>query len=356
MGRPNMPKTVADAVELGAPQTPGALADHQQNANDPSEKVPSDPTSESISADDSVSEPSSDDLDDDLGPGMMTEVSELYRENSDCDWDEWAPDNVGRDRTPEWDKYAIIVYSQKKARKSALVLHSIKIQSPLLRTVLDTVFEGYEGITTKLKELKHYEPFHEFYYRWHLFEKAFVEEQDETTRLHLRLLYPVISKEIRPHIEAMEDYTKNNVITFEYLWAIFPPGMIVYSKVDDRNRLFEVTKSRYLKDFQGNPYLSIECRYIDCDGAKFGYVKDSLSVGVFSGVKKITELAVIPSHLCPDGEALLDRLHHRGEKFERHLGCKHVNYSGFYTAPDSRSRKRRHVRLSSSGLSSDHIR
>ncbi len=79
----------------------------------------------------------------------------------------------------------------------------------------------------------------------------------------------------------MEDYTQNNVIDFNYLWAIFPPGMTVYSKVDDRDRLYEVNGTRYLKDMTGKPYLSVSCRYIDCDGTRFGYVSDDLSIDHF---------------------------------------------------------------------------
>ncbi|KAK0619674.1 hypothetical protein B0T14DRAFT_519665 [Immersiella caudata] len=285
---------------------------------------------------------SADDMEEQLRPGMMSEIKEFYRDSSDSDWDEWAPDDVERDHSAESAQHAIIAYRQKKGRRSGLFLHSLKIQSPLVRRILETVFEGYEGISTKLKELVHYAPFHEFYFRWHLFEKAYNDETDGETKRHLDLLYPIISKEILPHIEAMEDYTKNDVITFDHLWAIFPPGMTVYSTVDDRDRLFEVRKTKYLKDFSGNPYLSVSCRYIDTDGKRFGYMKDDLSIYEFSGVMKITELDVMPCHLHPDNEEILSRLHDRGAKFESYLGCNHVNYSGFYRAPDAR-RKRRHT-------------
>jgi len=281
-----------------------------------------------------------DDLDADFKPGMMNEISELYRDDSECDWDEWTPEAMGKEDASDSDKAALIVYRQKKGRGNTLFLRSLKIQSPLLRGILDTVFEDYDGISTTLKELVHDAPFHEYYYRWQLFERAYKEETDEETKRHLELLYPIISKEILPHINAMEDYTRNGVITFDYLWAIFPPGTCIYSKTEDHDRMYEVTTTSYLNDAYNKPYFHIDCRYVDCDGTGFGYVLDSLDIDNFSAVKKIASLKVVPMHLHPDSESMLGRLHARGEKFEAHAGYKHVLYTGFYSTPNAQRKRR----------------
>lgn len=221
-------------------------------------------------------------------------------------------------------------------------LHSITVQSPLIKKVLDGIFEGFEGLNTRLKQLTFKAHFHPFYYRWHRFEKLCQDEQDQETKNHLELLYAILSKEIVPHIEAMEDFTKNKVISFDYLWTIFAPGMEVYTKIDDQDRIVSLKNSRYGASISGE-FLSLVCRYIDCDGSRFGCVETSLEINSFDGVKKLVDLNAIPSHLHPDVEKLVERLHARGYKLEQLNGFHHMSYSGFYTARSSRQARKRHV-------------
>lgn len=274
---------------------------------------------------------------------MTLGTRELYRQDEDDEWDEWMPDDAGNpsgDNTED-QKYAVVIRREKRRGKRGLFLHSIIINSPLLRRVLDDVFDGYDGISTKLRELVFYPPLHEFYYRWHLFENTYLTEQDEPTKEHLELLYTFMSGQILPHIATMEDLTKNQVISYDYLWAIFSPGMDVYSKVDDQDRLFSLERGVY----QSFPvdYFELRCRYIDSDGTKFGFVSKTFDIYRFDGVKKITDLDVFPSHLHADLEALLERLDCRGERFEEMNGFNHVLYSGFYIDRSAEPPRRRHV-------------
>ena len=284
----------------------------------------------------------------DNSPGMTSEVGQLYRDNDESQWDEWMPDSVGRDLedSSEYKKFAVIVRRERRQGKPGIPLHSVVVQSPLLRKVLDLVFEGYEGISTKLRHLKFYAPMHEFYFCWHRFEKLYQDKKDNKTRQHLDLLYPIISEEILPHIQTMEDMTKNGVITFKYLWAIFPPGMAVYSKVDDQDRFFSLKNGEYIREMNGSKIFRILCQYIDCDGTQFGHVAKSLYIYPFDGLRKITDLDVCPGHLRPDKKSILEKLLRRGEAFENLNGYNHVAYSGFYIDRSSRSYRKRHVRLS----------
>lgn len=68
--------------------------------------------------------------------------------------------------TQEAKRYALIIRREKSGRQnSSLILHSVTIQSPLIRKILGVIFKGYRGITTKLKDLTFKAPFHEFFYR-----------------------------------------------------------------------------------------------------------------------------------------------------------------------------------------------
>lgn len=277
--------------------------------------------------------------------GMRPETKQLYRHDDRSTWDEWNPGNIRADAEAGSfaQECALIVRREPHPSKNnQAALHSITVQSPLIKKVLEGAFEGYEGLNTQLKQLTFKAPFHPFYYRWHRLEKLRQDEQDQDTKNHLDLLYAILSKEIVPHIEVMEDLTKNKVINFDYLWTIFSPGMEVYTKIDGHDRIILLRDSRYGANMSGE-YFSLECRYIDCDGSRFGYVETSLEINSFDGVKKLVDLDAFPSHLHPDVEGLVGRLHTRGDKLEQLNGFNHMSYSGFYTARSSRQVRKRHV-------------
>lgn len=277
--------------------------------------------------------------------GMRPETKQLYRDDDRSVWDTWVP---GKTRTDvEAGSYAqecalVVRREPHPSKNNQAALHSITVQSPLIKKVLDGTFEGFEGLNTQLKQLTFKAPFHPFYYRWHRFEKLRKDEKDEETKNHLDLLHDILSKEILPHIEAMEDFTKNMVISFEYLWTLFAPGMEVYTKIDGHDRIVLLRDSRYGASMSGE-YFSLECRYIDCDGSIFGYAETSIEINTFNGVKKLVDLDAIPSHLHPNAESLVDRLYKRGLKLEQLNGFYHMSYSGFFTARSSRQVRKRYV-------------
>ena len=280
----------------------------------------------------------------DFGLGMRAGVQQLYRPDDRSLWSETVPDKIATDveASSYAQECALIVRREPHPITNQVSLHSITVQSPLIKKVLDVTFKGFEGLNTQLKQLTFKAPFHPFYYRWHRFEKLRADEQDPETRDHLDLLYPILREEITPHIETMSDLTKNKVVSFDYLWTIFSPGMEVYSTLDGQDRLMELTDNRYGANM-GGEFFTLECRYIDCDGSSFGYVSSSVDIIKFDGVKKIIDLDAFPSHLHPDVENLVDRLHARGEKLEQLNGFHHMSYSGFYTARSSRQIRKRHV-------------
>lgn len=278
------------------------------------------------------------------GEGMSLEVGKFYRNTPVGMWEEWSSEGLPDDKSasPESLKRAVVVYRERIPPDPTLKLHSIVIQSPLLRKVLDRTFEGYDGISTKLKELRFVPPLHEFYYRWHMLEKLIQDEQDDITTKHLQLFYPIISKEVLPYIERMEDLTRNGVITFDYLWTIFPPGTKIFTNIDAQDRIFVAVSGSLGYDDCGERSFQIQCQYMDSDGTKFERKASTQNIREFKGVKEITKLEVFPAHLHPDPKGLLEKLHKRGQRFEELNGFHHMSYSGFYF--DRIRGKKRHVR------------
>ena len=128
----------------------------------------------------------------------------------------------------------------------------------------------------------------------------------------------------------MEEFVTNGIVSFDYLWAIFPPGSDVYTKMDDQDRLLNLSKGTYSKDMFGGPMFRLTCQYIDTDGTLFGHVKTTIDISFFEGVMKIKDLEAVPTQLLPNIEPVLEKLLRRGERFEQLQGVCHVAYTGMY--------------------------
>ena len=75
-----------------------------------------------------------------------------------------------------------------------------------------------------------------------LFPSEGHNEEGTESRHHSDLFHSGISKEIVSHVERMVDLVRNSVITCKYLWAIFPPGIDVYSHADGQDCIYGCVK------------------------------------------------------------------------------------------------------------------
>ncbi|KAM0562014.1 hypothetical protein ACHAPJ_002456 [Fusarium lateritium] len=269
---------------------------------------------------------------------MTSETKNLYRKSYRDPWQEWRSEEIGVDSRSSHSsaKFALIVRREKQhgdTDEPILALHSITVQSPLIKKLLGPVFEGYRGINTNLKKLEFRAPFREFFYRWKDFVKVDPSgsaESDEGCS-HFKLLADILSAEIQPHIEQTKDLLKNDVISFDYLWALFEPGVEVYAKTDGRDRLFTLNTGNYQKLQNGSVAYVLSVRYVDTDGDGFGYGNTDLIIWPFENVKSLLELEALPSHLQPGISDIRDQLTERGRFFESLKGVHHRTYSGAYT-------------------------
>lgn len=269
--------------------------------------------------------------------GMTAETKDLYREDYRQPWEEWSPDDIGlnSESTPDSAKFALIVRREKQngdTEEPVLALHSINVQSPLIKKQLGPVFASYRGINTNLKKLKFHAPFHEFLYRWEDFRKAepSEEEGNATERKHYKILFDIISPVITARIEQKNDLISSGVMSFDYVWTLFELGIEIYSRVDDQDRLFLLDSGSYRKLPNGCVIYDMSCRYIDTDGGNFGYATTSLAILRLENVKPVLELGVLPSHVQPNMQEIRSRLEARGEKFASLNGVHYKSYSGVY--------------------------
>jgi hypothetical protein len=129
--------------------------------------------------------------------GMKPEAMTLFEGPPKCtcciNWVEEYPDDIkenieGAEGTRQ---YALLVRKRKSHNKDnpdPLELDSILIHSPLVKRVLEGVFEGYPGITVKLEHLSFKAPFAPFLHRWTTLEKAAQSEVHDETQKHMKLM------------------------------------------------------------------------------------------------------------------------------------------------------------------------
>ncbi|KAK8152426.1 P-loop containing nucleoside triphosphate hydrolase protein [Phyllosticta citribraziliensis] len=266
---------------------------------------------------------------------MTAQTKNLYRTGLFNPWKEGPPKTDSK--AAESAKFALIIRRQEEigeTEEPEFPLHSIIVQSPIIKAQLGPVFAGYEGINTNVKKIEFNAPFHEFFHRWDEFVKAKPQdENDQIGRAHYKLLFDIISSEILPYVEQIEDLVHNQVISFDYVWALFKPG------TEKEERLYIASSGKYShRALTLTPCYDIECRYVDTTGESFGYARTSLDILEFKGLKPISELSVLPSALKPNISEIRARLTQRGREFEKLLGVHHKAYTGVYVlinAPSS---------------------
>jgi hypothetical protein len=277
---------------------------------------------------------------DSCDPGMKNGLKHLYSGKEDrkgrFQWQEEIPADIGdpveNDETAKW---ALLVRNVKVYNDPTRVLsiHSIVVQSPLLKKLLAGVLKGYPGVTVGLNRLEFSGMFEPLIHRWAELQDAISNLDDETedqrtTKQHAELLQNVLTKEFKSMIDTSQDMRSKRVMTYEHLWTLFQPGATVFTRQDGQETAMTLLESRYGQDPKGVPCFWLTCKYVDWDGAKFGTVKINLSISVYTGTRAISSLRVYPLEYHQEGVAVRTRLIERGAKAEVLAGANYRAYQG----------------------------
>ncbi|KAF2748329.1 P-loop containing nucleoside triphosphate hydrolase protein [Sporormia fimetaria CBS 119925] len=276
----------------------------------------------------------------DVKPGMKTGLHNLYSGKEDkkgrYQWQDKIPDDLGdpaeNDKTAKW---ALIVRKIKVYNDPSRVLkiHSIAVQSPLLKKLLVDVLKNYPGVTAGLQRLEFGGRFEPLIHRWQKLQTAIGDigdetEEDRTTKSHAELLMDVLTGEFKTLIETSQDMIAKRVMTYELLWTLFQPGATVFTRTDGQEAAMILQESKYGADHKGNPVYWITCKYVDWDGTKFGIQKINHSIPAYSGTRPINQLRVFPIDYHHEADALRTRLTERGAKAEELAGPNYRAYRG----------------------------
>ncbi|KAF1954914.1 P-loop containing nucleoside triphosphate hydrolase protein [Byssothecium circinans] len=275
-----------------------------------------------------------------LEPGMKTGLKNLYSGKEDrkgrYQWQEEMPKDLGgpaeNKKTAKW---ALLVRNVKVYNDptKVLAIHSIVVQSPLLKKLLAGVLKNYPGITVGLNRLEFSGKFEPLIHRWAELQAAIgklgdATEEERTTKEHAELLQKILVDEFKTLIDTSQDMRNKRVMTYDNLWTLFQPGSTVFSRQDGQETAMTLIDTKYGQDAKANPCFWVRCKYVDWDGTKFGTQRMNLCIYPYSGTRHIAQLRAFPIEYHPDAEALRARLIERGAKAEALAGANYRAYHG----------------------------
>jgi len=281
-----------------------------------------------------------DDADAPVVVGMQCELKNLYSGKEDkrgrFQWQDTIPADVGKPvENSETAKYALLVRNVKVYNdpRRVLKIHSIVIQSPYLKKLLQQVLKDYPGIALNLRRLELAGKFEPIIHRWARLKEtvsALSDHSDEekATKEHANLFLHLLRREFEDVIDTSQDMLSQGVITYELLWTAFQPSSLTYARQDGQETALKLMSTKYGADSHGNPVFWVQGKYVDWDGSRWGSNKVNIMIPCYSGTKKIHQLPAFPLDYHPDKAALIERLLERGSRLEALAGSHYKSYSG----------------------------
>ena len=268
--------------------------------------------------------------------GMSCEAKSLYEGPKKCicciNWVGKTAEEIEEakelTRNPHGGSALLIRKRNGHGGEEPFVLHSIVIQSPLIKEALQKVLEGYPGVMPELDDLSFDAPFEPLFHRWDELTQAARDETSTETRKHLKILCETLEPEFEKSRKTLRECRMHGVITFESLWVIFKPGDLIYSNVDGQECVTRLKEVSYDIAPLGRSFFELQCENIDWDGYYFGHGVVDIPINVFKGTASTTYLSAMPLDLHPDRLAIKERLTARGEKFEKLRGYHFKSYNG----------------------------
>jgi hypothetical protein len=262
--------------------------------------------------------------------GSRCEAKKLYEKTNafGTEWVEDIPTNfLTQDDVEQWAEFAVLLRTRLVDGKPRL--HSIVVQSPVLKAKLKQIFTGYLGINLGAKSWTAETPFKPFVHRWTEFISACeVNDEDETTR-HMQLLREALEPELRDTFLTISEFQAGGGIEFNQLWMIFNPGRMIFTEKSGTECAYKLLRTQiHLSEEQNQKFFLLHCCYIDYDGNKVGYALIMEAITEYEDCKTRDELGVYPLDVHEDATAVKKRLVERGRQYKSVMGVSYRAYDG----------------------------
>lgn len=216
----------------------------------------------------------------------------------------------------------------------------IEIESPKLWELVKECVRGYpyhiyQGNLPKTLDA----PYEAIIFNWDNLLKASQNPNaaDEVARADLKELLEAIEKgtgspRLDNYLRKRRSLKEQNLITFETLWTLFPPGSLVYGKA------FQGQDQVFIVEDNTSPWplgdtFHLRCWAYDWDGSQFKRLPFRLKFDSFNDEKPINSLPYYPLEFYEDPEALKKRLIKRGMKYRKLCTAKPGSQMFEYSGP-----------------------
>ncbi|KAE8445949.1 hypothetical protein EG329_012728 [Mollisiaceae sp. DMI_Dod_QoI] len=268
-------------------------------------------------------------------PGTICAIKDVYKGKASCPccitWSAEPQKKITTAATTDTSGFAILARQTEGHGDFGreLKLHSMVIQSELIKEVLNDVLKGYPGITTGLENLTVEAPFAAFYHRWAELTEAY-EASTGTTREHLTLLISLLEVEFEGMHKTVADLLKNNVIEYKYIWAIFQPGEHIYTHMHGKDTVMLLESGLPYDDthYNGSRGWALTAKHIDYNGTMTGFGTTKIKIQEFKGTTALSELEAIPFDQHENKKTLVETLIERGRRFADLRTATFQEYSG----------------------------
>uniref|UniRef100_A0A1Y1K6Y8 AAA+ ATPase domain-containing protein n=1 Tax=Photinus pyralis TaxID=7054 RepID=A0A1Y1K6Y8_PHOPY len=157
------------------------------------------------------------------------------------------------------------------------------------------------------------------------------QQRIDKKRKELKVLVKYLDKDYAKVKESLYPMLESGIITFDYLWALWKPGSLVYSSTygfAEDPRVFKVELAvRHSSLLRGEFYF-VDGKYLEFDGKRFGHGTLAEEIAEFQGTRKITSLPFYPLPYHKDEDGIRRMLVERGKKFVALHGAHYKAYSG----------------------------
>jgi hypothetical protein len=268
--------------------------------------------------------------------GIVAESKTLYAkidQDNNRSWSHSPPDGLETAaESGKTLKYAVLVRKMKpKSGDStqSLVIDSIVIQSPYLKRVLGKVFKGYPGIFTDVSRLVFSAPFWCFVHRWQGFLDAKNDEShDQETKTHMELLYAIMSAELKDTIQERDDAIRSRVVSWDYVWTLFPPHSAVLTSMRDKLTAVQFESGAYTEVQGCGKIYKMKCHVVDWDGKKMGWAVEGVQIRKYDGKVSFEDLECRPLEHAANAAKVRAYLIARGRTFQRLASNPYQYYDG----------------------------
>ncbi|KAF4854571.1 Nuclear valosin-containing protein-like [Colletotrichum siamense] len=198
----------------------------------------------------------------------------------------------------------------------------VDIKSSRLTQVMREINSDVEDIS--LKSNPPVVPLELFYHnraalQEHLDKARSSDPRDEELVADLAETVKFAEEDHATNIANLEPLLAAGEITWELLWAIFAPNVLVFRhhRLIEQDQVLKLRAIKQMKRRDKSRFWSLDCRIVADDGVKFGLASEPFSMLIeeFTGARKITDLRIFPLAYHKNKEDIISNALVRGRRF-----------------------------------------